>query len=124
VTAVDHHSLVTAFLVAYYGSETEGQAVDAPLRTVPTRDRFGLVMVRGEPHRIVDIGMRMLQPSELFRAQGFPRDYIIDRTADGKPVPKRDQTRLCGNSVCPPIARALVSANVGELLKIERLEAA
>jgi hypothetical protein len=57
-------------------------------------------MIGGEPWMIVDIGMRMLTPRELFRAQGFPDSYIIDRTADGTPISKTDQIRMCGNSVC------------------------
>ena len=56
----------------------------------------------------------MLQPRELFNAQGFPTDYIIDPSVDGKVLTKRDQTRLAGNSVCRDVARALVSANYAE----------
>lgn len=81
------------------------------MRTIPTRDRFGLVTVHGEPYRIEDIGMRMLQPRELYRAQGFPDDYIIEFEHRGRPLPKTSQVRMCGNSVCPPIAAALVRAN-------------
>jgi DNA (cytosine-5)-methyltransferase 1 len=55
--------------------------------------------------------MRMLSPRELFRAQGFKDNYIIDRTADGNTITKTDQVRMCGNSVCPPIAEALVKSN-------------
>jgi len=73
------------------------------------------VMVAGEPFVLADIGMRMLSPRELFRAQGFPDDYVIDLTVDGRPLPKSAQVRMCGNSVCPPLAAALVSANVPEL---------
>jgi hypothetical protein len=82
--------------------------------TIPTVDRMGLVMVHGEPYQIVDIGMRMLTPRELFNAQGFPADYIIDPELDGKPLTARSQVRMCGNSVSPPIAEALVLANCGE----------
>jgi len=106
-----HVGEVLAFLVAYYGSDEEGQGVRDPLRTVPTRDRFGLVMVKGEPYAIVDIGLRMLAPRELYRAQGFPDSYIIDHGADGRPLTKTAQVRMCGNSVCPPLAAALVRAN-------------
>lgn len=124
ITAVDHHSLVTAelgtdhraevraFLCAYYGADRDGQSVRDPMRTVPTRDRFGLVMVEGREYEIADIGLRMLQPRELYRAQGFPDEYIIDRGPDGKPLPKTAQVRMCGNSVVPPVARAIVAANV------------
>lgn len=85
---------------------------------------YALVTVHGERYEITDIGMRMLQPRELFRAQGFPDTYEIDTGADGRRFTKHQQVRACGNSVCPPIARALVSANVGELLAMEQLEKA
>lgn len=84
-----------------------------------TRDRFGLVTVASEYYAIADIGMRMLTPRELFRAQGFPEDYIIDHGigADGQRVTltKTAQVRMCGNSVCPPLAAAIVRANLEEL---------
>jgi DNA (cytosine-5)-methyltransferase 1 len=59
--------------------------------------------------------MRMLEPHELFAAQGFPKDYIISHDADGKAYPKSAQVARCGNSVCPPMAEALVRANLQEL---------
>jgi len=121
VTTGRHASLVAAFLAKYYGSEQDPR-LDEALHTVTTRDRFGLVTVQvgGEPFVIVDIGMRMLTPRELFRAQGFPDDYVIDpeceRIVRGKPavgrLPGYVQIRCCGNSVCPPVAEALVRANV------------
>lgn len=80
-------------------------------------DRMGLVtvLVQGQPYVIDDIGLRMLQPRELFRAQGFPDDYVIgDDPAQGLSLPKTAQVRLCGNSVCPPIAAALVRANAAQ----------
>jgi DNA (cytosine-5)-methyltransferase 1 len=83
-----------------------------------------LVRVDGRVFAIADIRLRMLTARELYRAQGFPEGYIIDRTADGKPLPKDAQVRMCGNSVCPPIAKALVEANVGEVLATERRNAA
>lgn len=86
--------------------------------------RFGLVTVDGAPYEIADIGLRMLTPRELFRAQGFPESYVIDRGADGMKLPKSAQVRLCGNSVCPPIARAIVAANCGRLIQHEREAAA
>lgn len=124
VTTIDHHSLATvtlspdrdrreavrAFLVAYYGSEREGQSLFDPIRTVPTRDRFGLVTIHGEDYAITDIGMRMLSPRELFNAQGFPADYIIDLECEGKRLTKTQQIELAGNSVCGQVAEALVSA--------------
>lgn len=106
-------ALVSAFLTAYYGSDQD-TPLDDPLHTVTTKPRFGLVTVAGQQYHIADIGMRMLQPRELYRAQGFPDSYIIDRGADGRQLPKDAQVRMCGNSVCPPLARALVAANYSE----------
>jgi DNA (cytosine-5)-methyltransferase 1 len=105
-----HVAEVRAFLMKYYGTAI-GQGVDEPLDTVTARARFGLVMVQGELHEIVDIGMRMLTPRELFRAQGFPDTYDIEPMFEGKPMTKTAQIRMCGNSVCPPMARVLVAAN-------------
>lgn len=106
----NHFAEVRAFLVKYYGSQQDPR-LEEPLHTVTTRDRFGLVTVAGEDYVIADIGMRMLTPRELYRAQGFPESYIIDRGADGRALSKDAQVRMCGNSVCPPIAAALVRAN-------------
>lgn len=104
ITASGQHiAEVRAFLVKYYGTGT-GQSVAEPLNTVTAKDRFGLVTIQGEQYEIADIGMRMLQPHELFAAQGFPAHYHRIGT-------KTDQVRLCGNSVCPPVAEALVRAN-------------
>ena len=80
-----------------------------------SKDRMGLVTVRGQDYQIVDIGLRMLTPRELFSAQGFPDDYIIDRDADGNEYPRSEQVRRCGNAVCPPVPAALVRANLPEL---------
>jgi DNA (cytosine-5)-methyltransferase 1 len=107
----NHAALIAPFLMKYYGADQDPRLSD-PLHTVTSRDRFGLVhcTIRGVDMVLVDIGMRMLTPAELYRAQGFPDSYIIDRTAAG-PLPKTAQTRMCGNSVCPPLAAALVKAN-------------
>ena len=113
-----HHAEVRAFLTAYYGSDQD-TPLDDPLHTVTTKPRFGLVTVAGQPYAIADIGMRMLQPRELYRAQGFPDSYIIDRGADGRQLPKDAQVRMCGNSVCPPLARALVAANYSDRQALE-----
>ncbi|MGX7896862.1 DNA cytosine methyltransferase [Tsuneonella sp. HG222] len=112
-----HMAEVRAFLIKYYGNEQDGHGLDGPIGTVTVQDRFGLVAVtiEGEEYVIVDIGMRMLTPRELFAAQGFPPDYIIDRDAEGRPITKTAQVAKCGNSVCPPLARALVVANAAEL---------
>ena len=104
---------------AYYGTDQD-PALREPLHTVTTKDRFGLVLVHGEPYAIVDIGLRMLTPRELYRAQGFPEGYRIDRGAAGEPITKTAQVRMCGNSVCPPLARALVAANYAEVQQQER----
>jgi len=108
------HAVVAAFIAKYYGCDQHGQSVDEPLHTIPTVERFGLVTISigGEPYVVTDIAMRMLQPRELARAQGFPDDYVLDRDAAGKPLSKRTQVRLIGNSVCPPVIHALVDANV------------
>ncbi|CDN44013.1 DNA cytosine methyltransferase [Paenibacillus sp. P22] len=110
-----HVGEVRAFLLKYYGSADNGQRLTDPLHTVTTKDRFGLVTIEGVDYQIVDIGMRMLEPHELFAAQGFPASYIIDKYANGKAVPKSAQVARCGNSVCPPLATALVRANLPEL---------
>ena len=105
--------LVAAFLDKYYGNERSGASVAEPMHTVVSKDKMSLVTVRidGDVYVITDIGMRMLQPRELFNAQGFPHDYIIDPLYNGKPLSKSAQVRMCGNSVCPPLAAALVKAN-------------
>lgn len=112
-----HHAEVRAFLIKYYGNEKFAHLLKDPIGTIPTKDRFGIVhvLVKGEPYVLYDIGMRMLQPHELFAAQGFPDNYITDRLADGSKVTKTDQVRMCGNSVCPPLAEAIVKANFSEL---------
>lgn len=119
-----HHAEVRAFLIKYFGTD-QNPRLDEPMHTITSKDRFGLVMVYGELYEIVDIGMRMLTPRELFRAQGFPDDYIIDRGIiidnDGnqiwKNLSKAAQVRMCGNSVCPPIAEAIIRANFPEEAK-------
>lgn len=107
-----HFAEVRALLVKYYGTGTS-KRVDEPLDTVTTQDRFGLVTVAGEDYLIADIGLRMLEPKELFLAQGFPPSYKIRVPYNGKLLCKEEQVKLVGNSVSPPIACALVLANVG-----------
>lgn len=129
VTAIDHHALVRtdlrlwseerpmhrdevrAFLLAYYSTDQDAQ-LRLPMPTVTTHDRFGLVTVAGEEYELADIGMRMLAPRELYRAQGFPDSYRIDVNVNGRPLSKAAQVRMCGNSVVPPVAAAIVRANV------------
>ncbi len=120
ITAGDgHFGEVRAFMVKYYGRGT-GQAVTDPLDTIPTHDRFGLVTIHGIDYQIVDIGLRMLEPKELYGCQGFPEDYIIDRDCNGKAYKRSEQVKRCGNAVCPPIPAALVRANLPELCVAER----
>lgn len=115
ITAGDgHFGEVRAFLTKYYGAGT-GQSVKNPLDTITAQDRFGLVVIAGTEYQIVDIGLRMLEPSELYGCQGFPGDYIIDHDYTGKKYPRSEQVRRCGNAVCPPIPAALVRSNLPEL---------
>jgi DNA (cytosine-5)-methyltransferase 1 len=112
VTAQDHHALVTAFLARYQGTG-EPESVRRPLGTLTARDRYGLVTVEigAATWTIRDICMRLLTPRELARAQGFPDDYVIETGTDGERITRTDQVRLIGNSVCPPVAKAIVEAN-------------
>lgn len=115
MTTVNQFAEVRAFLTAFYGNEKDGNSVSEPLRTIPTRDRFGLVTVGKVEYQIVDIGFRMLQPVELFKAQGFPDSYVFEKglNEDGCEIKltKTEQTRMVGNSVCPQLSQALVEAN-------------
>ncbi|PEH53436.1 DNA cytosine methyltransferase [Yersinia kristensenii] len=119
----NHFGEVRAFLLKYYGNEKDGVSLGDPLHTVTTNDRFGLVTVEGIDYQIVDIGMRMLQPHELYAAQGFPTWYIIDRDYTGNKYAKDKQVARCGNAVPPPFADALVRANLPEMC-VERKEVA
>lgn len=106
-----HIGDVRAFILKYYGTNI-GHPANEPLQTITSKARFGLVTIHGQDYQIVDIGMRMLKPHELYAAQGFPADYIHHRTADGAPLTITEQIAKCGNSVCPPVVEALVRANV------------
>ncbi len=114
-----HFGEVRAFLIKYYGQGT-GQDIKGPLDTVTAQDRFGLVTVGGVDYQIVDIGLRMLEPKELYGCQGFPDDYIIDHDYAGNSYPRSEQVKRCGNAVCPPIPAALVRANLPELCVAQR----
>ncbi len=105
VTTGNHAALVYSFLTKYFGTAI-GSDVRDPLPTATSKDRCGLVTVtiEGEPYVIVDIGMRMLTPRELARAQGFPDTYELTGT-------KTSQVARIGNSVCPVMAKVLVEAN-------------
>jgi DNA (cytosine-5)-methyltransferase 1 len=108
---------VASFLMRYYGEGGQWSGLLDPMATITTRDRLALVtvVIKGTPYVIVDVGLRMLSPRELYRAQGFPDTYVIDRGHDGKLFTKSEQVHMCGNSVCPPVAAALVAANVPDL---------
>jgi DNA (cytosine-5)-methyltransferase 1 len=135
------HALVAAFLTKHYGGVV-GHDLERPIGTVTTQDHHALtaaalapiadrraevdaflrahgieprpIRVDGEDYAIADLGSRMLAPRELARAQGFPDDYVLERGAGGSPLTKTDQIALVGNSVCPPLAEAIVRANVRE----------
>lgn len=134
ISTANRFALVTCHLVKFRGTNF-GSAMDQPLPTISAggthfgeircllqkytqndSDSLGLVRIHGELYLIVDIGFRMLQAYELYKAQGFPESYVIDGyNVDGKPVTKKDQVARCGNSVPPPFARALIRANLPEL---------
>lgn len=114
-----HFGEVRAFLIKYYGQGT-GQDIKDPLDTVTAQDRFGLVTIAGIEYQIIDIGLRMLEPRELYGCNGVPEDYIIDRDCDGNIITRTEQVHKCGNMVCPPIAAALVRANLPELCIAKR----
>ena len=145
VTAVDHHSLVAAHLEVMYSNSKgadlrepmptvtaqaghiaevrafltkcygtgNGSSLREPMGTVTSKDRMGLVVIHGLPYQIADIGLRMLQPRELARAQGFPDTYILTGT-------KTSQVARIGNSVCPDVAEALVSANFPNVVRFRK----
>lgn len=119
-TSAGHFGEVRAFLIKYYGEGT-GQDIEQPLDTVTSRDRFGLVTIKGEQYQIVDIGLRMLEPRELYGCQGFPDDYIIDHDSTGKTYSRSEQVKRCGNAVCPPIPAAMVRSNLPELCVRKRM---
>ena len=87
-------------------------------------DDLILLLVGGGWYFIADITLRMLLPRELYNAMGFPPDYIIDRDWTGREYKKSDQVARCGNAVCPPMAEALVRANLPQCCgkKIETME--
>lgn len=119
-TSAGHFGEVRAFLIKYYGEGT-GQDIKAPLDTITSKDRFGLVTIEGVEYQIVDIGLRMLEPKELYGCQGFPDDYIIDHDFEGKTYSRTEQVKRCGNAVPPPFAQAIVKANLPELCVEKRM---
>ena len=119
-TSAGHFGEVRAFLIKYYGEGT-GQDIKVPLDTITSKDRFGLVTIEGVEYQIVDIGLRMLEPKELYGCQGFPDDYIIDHDFEGKTYSRTEQVKRCGNAVPPPFAQAIVKANLPELCVGKRM---
>lgn len=105
-----HLGEVRAYLMKYYGTSV-GHSCNQPLNTVTTKDRFALVTIKGVDYQIADIGMRMLQPHELFAAMTFPDSYITNRDSQGKKVSKAKQVAGCGNSVPPMMAKLIILAN-------------
>ncbi|MFI3035877.1 DNA cytosine methyltransferase [Atlantibacter hermannii] len=118
-----HVGEVETMLAVESYDEQRADQVLAFLREYCGADSDGLVTVDGIVYRIVDIGMRMLQPHELYRAQGFPEWYIIDRDYRGVKYAKDKQVARCGNAVPPPFAEALVRANLPNLCKEKELAA-
>lgn len=114
-----HHAEVRAFLVKYGGLSDD-------------TDDIGTVVINGTRYLIVDIGLRMLEPRELARAQGFPDSTILDPVVSCKrkgsksgktrqaPLSKTAQVRMIGNSVCPPVAKALIEANFAHELEFAK----
>ncbi len=119
ITSRAHHMVVETFLIKYYGSGENTASINDPLPTVTPKDRMALVKVCDQDFQIADIWMRMLQPRELFNAQGFPRDYVIDHDADGHPINKTEQVAKCGNAVTPQVPESLVRANLPEYAMVK-----
>lgn len=111
---------VSQFIMEYYGCGT-GQTTSEPLHTIVTKDRFALITILGSEYVLLDIYLRMLQPEELKLAQGFPKDYIIDKDYHWKLYPKSKQVARIGNSVVPIMAEKLVEANCSYLKVGERV---
>lgn len=111
---------VSQFIMEYYGCGT-GQSLNDPLHTIVTKDRFALVTALGNEYVILDIFLRMLNPEELKRGQGFPKDYIINRDLNWKSYPIKEQVARIGNSVVPVMAQKLVEANCPYLRIGERV---
>lgn len=123
VTSKDRHGLVTVKLeksveLANLGNWPLVREFINKYTTVKVaEDQILILDVGGHDYFISDIGMRMLTPRELYDAQGFPHDYIIDKDFNGRSYPANKQVARCGNAVPPPFAEALVRANLGNLCK-------
>lgn len=114
-TSPGHFGIVSAWLTKYYGCST-AQGVDVPLDTITTKDRFALtsavIEIDDDLWKVRDIFLRMLQPEELKRLQGFPEEYIIDHDIDGKRYTVKEQVAKIGNSVVPLMAQKIVEVNM------------
>lgn len=154
ITTRDHHALIAAHILKYYGSCTHGQSMHMPMATVTAGGERGhgghfaevrslllkhepgsvkgdvvSIHINGDRYDVGDIGMRMLVPRELFRAQGFPDSYKIeidfrDHRGRVRELSKTAQVRMCGNSVSPVVARAIVDANLHLAKRIRRARVA
>lgn len=113
ITSKDHHGLIYAYLIKYY-SGILASDVGKPIDTLTTMDRFALITVYGEKYIVKDIFMRFLEPREMYKMTGFPSAYIIDRDIYGNALTRENQVARCGNAVTPPVATALVRANLPE----------
>lgn len=116
----DKANKVASFIIEYYGQGI-GQSLNDPLHTIVSKDRFALVTVYGIEYVIVDITLRMLTPKELYKAQGFPGDYIIEKDYTGKAYPVTQQVARVGNSVVPILAEVLAKSNCKELTVGKRM---
>lgn len=114
ITPGTNKNLLYAWITKYYG-QGSGQSLNEPLHTITTKDRFALTTVLTNGQRVIDIGLRMLKPHELYKAQGFPSKYKFSEYTGGRKIPQYEQVRRVGNSVPPPFAEALVRANLPEL---------
>ncbi|AFZ67109.1 DNA cytosine methyltransferase [Deinococcus peraridilitoris] len=94
---------VFAFLLAYCPEALDKVSAEDRAQQLVTLE------VNGEKFVIYDIGMRMLEPRELYRCQSFPDSYVIDFSVKGRPLSKAAQVRMCGNSVPPALVKAIIS---------------
>lgn len=115
-----HHIAVYAYLIKYYG-QISACGMDEPLDTLTSKDRFAIVTVGEQDYVVQDIFTRFLTPREMFKASGFPDEYVIDHDYTGREYPRSKQVARCGNAVTPPVATALVRANLPEYCNVEGL---
>lgn len=117
ITAHANHFAKTDVYLKEYDSENLGHwnEIRELLNTYTdwniSANQVLIFLINGVEYFISDIGLRMLQPKELYKAQGFPDDYIIDKDCNGKEYNKTKQVARCGNAVPPPFSKALVMAN-------------